>query len=68
MSVKRCSVEDERLGIDFDDEVRPVFIKGETKNGVFHVRTENIETYSDLSDSDRKDIRNVLRNSNVVID
>ena len=59
MSVKRYSVEDERLGIDFDDEVRPVFIKGET---------EDFETYPDLSDSDRKDIRNVLRNSNVVID
>ena len=43
MSVKRFSVENERLGIDFGDEVRPVFIKGETKNGVFHVRTEDFE-------------------------
>ena len=68
MSVNKISVENERLGIDFDDEVRPVFIKGETRNGVFHVRTEDFETYPDLSDSDREDIRNVLRESNVVID
>lgn len=68
MSVKRFSVENERLNIDFDGEVRPVFIKGETMNGVFHVRTEDFETYPDLSDSDREDIRNVLRDSNVVID
>ena len=68
MSVKRYSVENERLGIDFEDEVRSVFIKGETKNGVFHVRIEDFETYPDLSDSDREEIRNVLRNSNVVID
>lgn len=68
MSVKRYSVENERLGIDFDDEVRPIFIKGETNNGVFHVRTEDIETYPNLSDSDREDIRNFLRDSNVVID
>ena len=68
MSVKRYSVENERLGIDFDNRVRPVFIKGETKNGVFHVRTEDFEAYPDLSDSDREDIRNVLIDSNVVID
>lgn len=68
MSVKRYSVENERLCIDFDDEVRPVFIKGETKNGVFHVRTEDFETYPDFSDSDREEIRIVLRNSNIVID
>ena len=68
MSVKRYSVENERLCIDFDNGVRPVFIKGETKNGVFHVRTEDFETYPDLSDSDREDIRNVLIDSNVVID
>ena len=68
MSVKRYSVENERLGIDFGDEVRPVVIKGETKNGVFHVRTEDFETYPDLSDSDREEIRNILRNSKVVID
>lgn len=68
MSVKRYSVENERLGIDFDDEVRPIFIKGETNNGVFHVRTEDVETYPNLSDSDREDIRNFLRDSNVVID
>lgn len=68
MSVKRYSVENERLGIDFDNGVRPVFIKGETKNGVFHVRTDDFETYPDLSDSDREDIRNVLIDSNVVID
>ena len=68
MSVKRYSVENERLGIDFDDEVRPVFIKGETKNGVFHVRTEDFETYPGLSNSDREEIRNILKNSNVVID
>ena len=68
MSVKRYSVENERLGIDFDDEVRPVFIKGETKNGVFHVRTEDFETYPNLSDSDREEIRIFLRNSNVIID
>ena len=68
MSVKRYSVENERLGIDFGDEVRPVFIKGETENGVFHVRTEDFETYPDLSDSDREEIRNTLRNSNIVID
>ena len=68
MSVKRYSGENERLGIDFDEEVRLVFIKGETKNVVFHVRTEDFETYPDLSDSERKDIRNVLRHSNVVID
>lgn len=68
MSVKRYSVENERLGIDFDDEFRSVFIKGETKNGVFHVRTEDFETHPDLSDSDRKKIRNILRKSNVVID
>lgn len=66
--MKRYSVENERLGIDFGDEVRPVFIKGETKNGVFHVRTEDFETYPDLSDSDREEIRNILRNSKVVID
>ena len=68
MSVKRYSVENERLGIDFDNGVRPVFIKGETKNGVFHVRTDDFETYPDLSDSDREDIRNVLIDSNVAID
>ena len=68
MSVKRYSVENERLGIDFDDSVRPVFIKGETENGVFHVRTEDFETYPGLSDSDREEIRKVLRESNVVID
>ena len=68
MSVKRFSVENERLGIDFDDEVRPVFIKGETENGVFHVRTEDFETYPELSDSDREEIRNTLRNNNIVID
>ena len=68
MSVKRYSVENERLGIDFDDEGRLVFIKGETKNGVFHVRTEDFETYPDLSDSDREEIRIFLRNSNVIID
>jgi len=68
MSVKRYSVENERLGIDFNNEVRPVFIKGETINGVFHVRTEDFETYPDLSDSDQKEIRNFLRDSNVVID
>lgn len=68
MSVKRYSVENERLGIDFDDEVRPVFIKGESKNCVFHVKTEDFETFPALSDSDREDIRNVLRDSNVVID
>lgn len=66
--MKRYSVENERLGIDFDDEVRSVFIKGETKNGVFYVRTEDFETFPDLSDSDREEIRNILRNSNVVID
>ena len=68
MSVKRYSIENERLGIDFNNEVRPVFIKGETINGVFHVRTEDFETYPDLSDSDQKEIRNFLRDSNVVID
>lgn len=68
MSVKRYSVENERLGIDFNNEVRPVFIKGETINGVFHVRIEDFETYPDLSDSDQKEIRNFLRDSNVVID
>ena len=68
MSVKRYSVENERLCIDFNDEVRPVFIKGVTKNGVFHVRTEDFETYPDLSDSDREEIRIFLRNSNVIID
>jgi hypothetical protein len=68
MNVKSYSVENERLGIDFDDEVRPVFIKGKTINGVFHVRIEDFETYPNLSDSDREDIRNFLRDSNVVID
>lgn len=68
MSVKNFFVKDERLGIDFDDEVRPVFIKGETINGMFHIKTEDFETYPYLSDSDRKDIRCSLRNSNVVID
>lgn len=67
---KKCSVKNERLGIDFNDEGRSVFIKGETINGTFHIRTEDFETYSYLSDSDRKDIRKFLRNtnSNVVID
>ena len=64
----RYSVENERLCIEFKDEVRPVFIKGVSKNGVFHVKTEDFETYSGLSDIDRKDIRTALINSNVVID
>ena len=68
MSVKRYSVENERLVIEFNDEVRPVFIKGETINGVFHVRTEDFETYPDLSYSDREDIKVVLRGGTVVID
>lgn len=68
MSVNKISVENERLGIDFDDEVRPVFIKGRTENGVFYVRTEDLETHPNLSESDKKDIREALRNSNVVID
>ena len=68
MGVMRYSVENERLCIEFKDEVRPVFIKGVSKNGVFHVKTEDFETYSGLSDIDRKDIRTALINSNVVID
>lgn len=68
MCVKKYSVKNERLGIDFDDEVRSVFIKGETINGKFHIRTEDFETYPYLSDSDREDIRNFLINTNVVID
>lgn len=68
MRVKNFSVKNERLGIDFDDEVRSVFIKGETINGKFHIRTEDFETYPYLSDSDREDIRNFLINTNVVID
>lgn len=35
MSVKKCSVKNERLGIDFNDEGRSVFIKGETINDMF---------------------------------
>lgn len=68
MSVKRFSVEDERLGIDFNDGIRPVFIKGETKNGMFHIRTEDFETFPELSDKDRTDIRRALQNSNIIID
>lgn len=68
MSVKKCSVKNERLGIDFNDEGRSVFIKGETINDMFHIRTEDFETYPYLSDLDREDIRNFLRNTNVVID
>lgn len=34
----------------------------------FHIRTEDFETYPYLSDLDREDIRNFLRNTNVVID
>ncbi len=43
-------------------------IKGETINGMFHVRTEDFETYPDISDSDRENIRNFLKDNNVVID
>ena len=68
MSVKRYSVENERLGIDFDDEIRPVFIKGETKNGLFYVRAEDFEKFPGLSEKDRRDIRHALQNSNVIID
>ena len=67
MSVTKCSVEDEKLVIEFDEGVRSVYIKGETTKGIFHVKAENFETYPTLSDNDRKAIRNLLRNSNVVI-
>lgn len=68
MGKVRCSVENERSCIDFEDQIRPVFIKGQTIGETFHVKTEDFETFSGLSDSDRKDIREELRDSNVIID
>jgi hypothetical protein len=62
------SVKNDRLGIDFEDRIRPVFIKGQTVGELFHVKTEDFETFPGLSDSDRKDIREALSDSNVVID
>jgi hypothetical protein len=68
MGKVRCSVENDRLGIYFEDRIRAVFIKGQTEGGVFYVRTEDFETFPGLSDSDRRDIRDALTNSNIVID
>lgn len=68
MGKVRYSVKNDRLGIDFEDRIRPVFIKGQTEGEVFHVRTEDFETFPGLSDSDKKDIRDALKDSNVVID
>jgi hypothetical protein len=67
MGKVRCSIQNERLGIDFEDQIRPVFIKGQTEGEMFHVRAEDFETFPGLSDSDRNDIREALRESNVVI-
>ena len=68
MGKVRCSVENDRLGIDFEDRIRPVFIKGQTEGEVFHVRTEDFETFPGLSTSDKKDIREALKDSKVIID
>lgn len=37
MSIKRCYVENERLSIDFENEVRSVFIKEREGNGMFEM-------------------------------
>lgn len=61
-------MENEKLVIEFDDEVRSVYIKGETTKDAFHVKTEDFETHPTLLDIDRIDIRNILKESNVIID
>lgn len=68
MGKMRLFVEHDRLGIDFEDRIWPVFIKGQTDGEGFHIKTEDFETFPGLSDSDRKDIREALRESNIVID
>ena len=69
MGKVRCSIENDRLGIDFEDQIRPVFIKGQTEGEMFHVRAEDFETFPGLSDSDRNDIREALKtNQSIVVD
>lgn len=62
------SVEDDKLSIDFEDSNRTVFLRGQTEGKEFHIKNEDFELFPGLSDSDRKDIRAVLKNSNVVFD
>lgn len=64
--VIKTSIKNERLGIDFNNE-RSVFIKGEYINGVFRVRTEDFETFSGLSDSDKQEIRTAISNNSFII-
>ena len=68
MEKVKCTVENERLVIEFCDESRSIFMKGRYEHGMFHVRTEYFETYPDLSTSDKTNIRQALLNSNIVID
>ncbi|QUB91953.1 hypothetical protein [Prevotella denticola] len=68
MGKVKCTVENERLVIDFCDESRSIFMKGRYEHGMFHVRTEYFETYPGLLPSDKMNIRQALLNSSIVID
>lgn len=68
MGKVKCTVEDERLVIDFCDDARPIFMRGRYERGMFHVRTEYFETYPGLSTSDKINIRQAIMGSNIVID
>lgn len=58
------SFENGKLGIDFPNELRGVFLSGESKKDLFRVKTEYFETYSGLSDDDRSRIRQAIKNRN----
>ena len=58
------SFENGKLGIDFPNELRGVFINGESEKDLFRIKTEHFETYSGLSDDDRSRIRQAIKNRN----
>ncbi len=68
MGKVKLSVKNERLCIDFEDRIRPVFVKGQTEGDLFHVRAEDFELFSGLSDSDINDMRDAIKGSNIIID
>jgi len=63
----KFSVKDESLCIDFEEENRSVFIRGKKEGGVFHINSENIETFPGLSTSDIDNIRKGIASINKII-
>ena len=67
MDKMKFSVTDDRLCIDFEEENRSVCIRGKKEGGVFHINSENIETFPGLSTSDIDNIRKGIASINEII-